>query len=942
MKKIYIPILLLFCFHRGAAQNWLKDMYDPQVNFYTVQREFNDWWAVNGPTIMAADTTEGDHEHGEAWKIYKRWEENVAPIMEANQGVRLGAFNQAEADYYARHRGQSAQRSSANWTYIGTPSSFNDNTSSGDSSTGRINCVRFDPVNRSVIYCGAPSGGLWKSLDFGHTWQLLNTDNLAQIGVSDIAINPLNPNTIYIATGDIANAATFSIGILKSTDGGANWDTTGLRWTVSQGRLIARLLMSPLDTNTLIAATNAGSLKSTDGGYTWTTNATVGSLTGMEFNPTNPNTIYACGTQLFKSVDGAVSWQHLTTGLPSTGLSGGFAVGLTPADTSCVYILASSAYTGTPYQTFQGIYRSLDGGGSFTRQSANPDPTSTGTQGQYDLNVAVSPTNRDQLVMAAVENAYSNDGGVTWTSPSTDSHVDHHDLRFLPGSSDTLFSADDGGLFMSTDRGHTWAGRNDGMHIGQIYSVCSSAQTKYFYLTGRQDEGLLRQDSSALKIAVAGDGLECLIDPTNQDNMLAELQNGLIIFSHDGGNTGAILTFNFNSGVNGPGAWYTPFAWGAHSNQTIYVAKDSIYESIDGGNSWNALNSPALSRGQYYIMMAIAPSNDQYIYAGTNNKLYRSNDGGSTFADITASLHTPFYSIAVSPDNPEEVWVGTSTSHIYKSTTAGSAWTDFSTGLPVGSSFYPKTIVAVKNSPDALYTGLYYAGGVYYRDSTMSQWMPYSNGLPNVSVSQLEVDYCAGKIRAATYGRDLWESDPYQPIAVTPIAQANYDLVAFSQCSDTFQFLDNSSYTPTAWQWYFPGGQPAASTAQNPVVTYPANGNYTATFIASNAAGADTTHYSVYTSPCTGITSPSANSAIQIIPNPSNGTFVISLTNDARGNIDFTVIDNVGQSVYQFSAVKNADLLAHEFSLSGISAGVYFVRITSGGTSSTQKLVISN
>ena len=954
MKKFLLLLLVLVCITNAQAQNWLKDMYDPHVNFYTVQKEFNDWWAVNKQEILedAAKGEKGEKEHGEMWKVYKRWEHDVAPMMIARHGNRMGAYNPDESAHYAAQRAQhnNLRSGTANWSYIGSQTSFDDNQNGapGDSCTGRVNCVRFDPSNPSTIYCGAPSGGLWKSVNFGQSWQLLNTDNLGQIGVSDIAINPTNSNTIYIATGDIANSACFSVGVMKSTDGGNTWDTTGLSWTVSQGYLIARLLMSPLDSNTLIAATNAGVFKTTDGGTTWTSDTSIYNLTGMEFNPMNPNTIYTWGYQLYKSVDGAATWHHVTGGLPATAASGGFGVGLTPADTSCVYVLVSSTTTGQTagYMNFTGIYQSLNGGTSFTLQSANPDPSNTGTQGLYDMVVGVSPIDRNKLVMAAVENAHSSDGGLTWTAPTFDSHVDHHDLRFYGSSGDTVFSADDGGLFISTDAGATWAGLNNGMHIGQIYNISSSTQAADLYLTGRQDEGTLLQDTTYENLLFGGDGLQCLIDPTNPLNMFGSSEYGFIVNSPDGGNTGGIIVGNYGSGVNGQGAWNTPFALDPLTSKTIYVAKDYIYKSIDNGGTWNTLNSPALDQSNFYtadyIMMAIAPTNNQYIYAGTYYNLYVSADGGATFTDISAGLDTPFFCMAVSQDHAQELWVGTTQGHIFKSVNAGQSWSDFSQGLPVGTPFSPQTIASVKGSPDGLYTGLYYAGGVYYRDSTMNQWMPYSNGLPNVTVNQIEIDYCLGKIRAATYGRDIWESDPYIPIATKPTAGA-VDTIIHGRCTETVQFTDHSYYCPTTWQWYFPGGSPASSASPTPSVTYPDNDtDYAAIMIASNGLGADTAVYILRTGFCTGITILTNNNTIQIIPNPNSGSFTISLENDARGIVDYTVMDNTGRSIYDFSSEKDNDAMSQEFSLPGIASGVYLVRVTIGGMSSVQKLVVSN
>lgn len=950
MKKYYLLIaLFLSAASLTHAQDWMRDMHDPRVNFFIVQQEFNDWWAVNGQKILS-DTAKEKGENEGAWVQYRRWEHQMMPLMVASGGVRLGAPDPAEKSFYQQRQALQNQRSAANWTYIGPEISFADGFAPGsDSSAGRVNCVRFDPVNPNVIYCGAPTGGLWKSSDFGSNWQLLNTDNLPQIGISDIAINPVNPGTIYIATGDIANAECTSIGVLKSADGGQTWDTTGLSFTVSQGMLIARLLMSPLDSNTLFAATNAGVYKTTDGGATWSkVNAGYG-FTGMEFNPANPNTIYIWGTQLYKSVDAGNTWVQLSNGLPNAQTSGGFAIGITPADTACIYVVVSGGTpeTGESYYPFNGFYRSLNAGDTFTLQSTNIDPSSSGlgngTQGTYDLNVGVSAVNRDVLVVGAVNSEFSTDGGITWTTAGTPSHVDHHDIRFFHNSVDTVFSADDGGLFISTDTGNTWQGRNNGMHIGEIYNISSGPHTKYLYLSGRQDEGTLLQDSSSQRIVFGGDGLECIIDPLNENHMFASTENGDIGSSYNEVSVN-ILAYNWGTGVNGPGVWNTPYALQNNNSGNLYVGKDYIYKSEDGGGTWTTLNSPHLTGSDnLYQLLAIAPSDPNYIYAATYSSLYRSTNGGATFTNVTDGYHGYFTSLAVSPANPAEIWIGFNGTgaSLLKSVDAGSHFTSFATGLPASPPFYTQSIAAVRNSMDAVYIGLAHGGGVYYRDSTLSNWVPFGNGLPNVTVDQLEVDYCAEKIRAATYGRDIWESDPYAPMNVPPTANATIS-GQDGNCLDTVTFTDNSNYLPTAWQWYFPGGEPSSSTAQNPVVVYRNGSNYSATFIASNANGADTVQYLIGTNTCVGIDQVADNSIISVYPNPNNGNFILSVTGQARGKVTMAVMNNIGDVVYQYAYTKDDDAKSNECSLTALARGVYYVRVTTGNTSSVQKLVIEN
>lgn len=941
MKRLVFVSLLSFSLYTLSAQDWLRDMHDPRVNFFEVQHEFNNWWAVNGPQVLRNAAIKGKGEKEGTWKLYKSWEQQMLPLMTRTNGLRLGASNESEKQFYRTRMMGGALRITPTWSYIGPMHSFDDGT--GDSSCGRVNCVRFDPADPHIIYCGAPTGGLWKSVDFGGSWQLLNTDFLPQIGLSDVAVNYLNTNTLYVGTGDIANYACHSIGVLKSVDGGHTWDTTGLSFTITQGIEIARLLMSPEDTNTLYAATNTGIYKTINGGRNWALVNTYYGYTGMEFNPLNPSTIYAWGTVLYRSVDAGASWAPITNGLPTSSMSDGIAVGLTPADTNCIYVMACAVPSpGVPYTPFNGVYRSLDNGTTFTRRCVNPDPSNTGNQGQYDLNIAVSPLNENYVVMGAVQSAVSTDGGQTWANPVNASHVDHHDIRFWNGSQDTVFSADDGGLFLSTDGGQNWSGLNNGMHIGQLYNVSSSTQSYNLFLTGRQDEGTLIQDTSFENLLAGGDGLECLIDPFNQNDLFGSDEEGVLGNSTSGGSNINILTTNFGSGVNGYGAWNTPYALGPHNPQTIYIGKDYVYESNDGGSSWNQLGFPDLAGSGYYLFLVVSPKDTNFMYAAGNHKLYASYDGGATYSDVTGSFTGRFTSLAVSPENPLEIWVGVASgsSHVlYRSVDGGATFTPLDNGLPVSTAFYPLSIAPVRNSANGLYCSLANAGGVYYRDDNLGTWVNWSAGLPNVSVDQIEVDYFANKIRAATYGRDLWESAPYLPFAASPTAMASWSYSG-APCADTIVFTDHSNYSPTFWQWYFPGGQPVASTAQNPRVVFPPSGTYTVTFITGNANGSDTVSYNLTSPACNAISALTEGDALRVYPNPGNGLFEIELSGPGRGDLDMLITDNLGRTVLHHSADKESDGYSGYCHLENFEAGIYYLHLYCAGAVSTAKLII--
>ena len=154
----------------------------------------------------------------------------------------------------------------SNWNPIGPFSWVAGSYSPGQ---GRVNGIMVDPMNANVIYAGTPAGGLWISSDGGNSW-ITTTDTLEALGVTSIAIDPFDSNTIYIASGDGDGADTYSLGVLKSSDGGQSWQQTGLNWSILQSRRISKLLIHPNDSNVLLAATSAGIYRTANAGQSWT------------------------------------------------------------------------------------------------------------------------------------------------------------------------------------------------------------------------------------------------------------------------------------------------------------------------------------------------------------------------------------------------------------------------------------------------------------------------------------------------------------------------------------------------------------------------------------------------------------------------------------------------------------------------------------------------
>jgi hypothetical protein len=733
-----------------TAQPWMEELPDAAQNdFYAVQRAFREYWKDRDETAR-----------GKGWKAFKRWEwfweQRVAP------GGRLPSPMQLleESRAAAARRSAEGALDAGSWTSLGPSQS-----GGGYAGLGRVNCVRVSPLNAQTVWAGSAGGGLWKSTNGGSAWTSL-TDTLPTLGVTDIAFHPTDPLIMYIATGDGDAGDTYSVGVLKSTDGGASWAVTGLNWNVTQTRRISRLLMHPADPQILIAAASNGIHKSTNGGVSWTQTSTSSNFRDMEFKSSDPSVLFASRSsgQVFRSTNTGSSWTLLSSGIPTSG--GRVALGVTPADGEIVYALFANSSSG-----FGGLYRSTDGGATWTVRSTapnllgwEPDGSDAGGQGWYDLAIAVSQTNPELIFTGGVNIWKSTTGGQTWSISSMwysgtgipAVHADQHDLWFVPGTS-TLYAGNDGGVYRSTDNGASWSWLGSGLKITQFYKLGVSQTSAEVVIAGAQDNGTKALGTTGWRDVIGGDGMECAVDYTNASIMYGTLYYGDLRKSMNGG-----LSFSrISGGIPESGGWVTPFALHPTSPSTIIAGYRNVWKTTDAGTSWTAIS--ALSGGTLDVV-SIAPSDPDVMYVTDNSTIYRTTDGGATaWVTRTSPAAATITAVEVHPLDPQTLWATvsgyTAGSKVYRSTNGGASWSNISGSLP---NVPANTIVYERNSPDRLYVGTDI--GVYTRDNTQADWVDFSGGLPNVVVSELEIQYAAGRIRAATYGRGLWES----PLHTTP------------------------------------------------------------------------------------------------------------------------------------------------------------------------------
>jgi PKD repeat protein len=783
------------------SPEWVKMMSDQQVNFYDVQKAANAYYETH------------DKGKGSGWKQFKRWEylteQRVYPTGDRHNHPIL--WNEIEK--FNKNASGQSRTTRNSWTELG-PQTSAQVTGHWSPGIGRINVIAVEPNNPQTIYIGSPSGGLWKTTDEGENWQPL-TDNQPVLGVSAIAIDPSDTDIIYIGTGDKDASDNYSVGILKSTDGGTTWNTTGMNWTIYQNRTIAKLLINPNSPNILYAATTVGLFKTTDGGDNWT-NILSGDIDDLEFKPFDYNTIYASTRRFYKSTDGGDNFTE-TSGLPN---SSRVQIAVTEDDPDVVYFFSSGS----------GIYRSDDSGESFSFRSTQP---TNGNQSWYDLALCVSHVDADDVHLGEFNTWKSFDGALTWSKTSEwtwgnsigYTHCDIHEMVFF-GS--TLYVGSDGLISKSEDAGATWINLTEGIGMRQFYRIGTSKNDPYKLMGGSQDNGTSVYTDGEWHEWLGADGMECLVDYSNSDIVYGTSQNGTFYKSNTGGNFGGM-----NITQPGSGNWVTPFVIHPTDPQTLYVGNSEVRKTTDGMNSWTTISSLGLGN---LDNLAISPSHPEYLYLSKNAKIYRTSDGGENWNNITNGLPNLFISyIAIHPEKPETIAVSlsgyTEGEKVYISENGGTTWTNYSINLPN----IPANCVAFYNGDlNPLYIGM--DVGIYYIDNAQTEWNSYMEGLPNVIVKELEIQFDAGLIRAGTYGRGLWEASI---LLNAPIADFESDQQTIPVgCNISFESL--SQGPPETYEWNFEGGTPATSTEKNPTnIEYDTEGVYDVQLTVTNALGTD-------------------------------------------------------------------------------------------------------
>lgn len=742
----------------ASAQEWVTKMQDGKTNFYEVQSAFYRYW----------DQNPNAERKGKGYTQFKRWEWIMEPRVYPT-GERPDPEATAKVLALIKREEASSRitQSFPSWSLIGPTQIPFANGIAQKGGMGRVNFITFHPASPDTIFIGTPAGGLWKSTNAGISWTPM-TDMLSVIGCSDLAIDSVNPQIMYLATGDRNSTDTYSIGLLKTTNGGQTWNTTGLNWTVTQSRTIRRVLINPANPNIIVAATSEGIFYSGNGGNSFLQRSNT-AVFDMEFAPGSSTTIYAAGNQFLKSTTRGLNWTaafQTPVGWPSIGATR-IELAVTPADTNRVYALIAGTDNG-----FGALLRSTSRGDTFSVMSTTPNilgwsPTGSdvGGQGWFDLALAASPLNPDLIFTGGVNVWSSSNGGANWTirgqwqgNNAPHIHADIHWLQFIPGQGNNLICGNDGGIYKLINNSGSWIDLSTGLSIKQIYKMSQSVQNGNIIATGTQDNGSnLRDPNGSWKLVWGGDGMDNAIDPQNPSNIYVSSQFGNLGRSLNGG-----ISFSniMNNGITETGAWVTPIDVSKADPNRIMAGYDNLWVSDDKGNSW--FKSTNFGIGTKFNHLVFASTSRNLAYAARGASLFR-YDNVMNGAGVNISSGLPnlaISSITVHPTDSSTLWVTfsgyTAGQKIYQSTNMGVSWTNLSSNLP---NLPANAFAFDPNAVQAMYVGT--DVGVYYRDNQSTGWLKYSIGLPNVIINELEIHQGLQKLRAATYGRGMWEVDLY-------------------------------------------------------------------------------------------------------------------------------------------------------------------------------------
>ena len=673
---------------------------------------------------------------------------------------------------------------------------------------GRIRSIVIKTSNTANILIGSVSGGIWKTTNGGSSWTP-KLDNGSQLAIGSMIKDPSNENIVYAGTGEGWNNSdnVYGGGIYKSIDFGETWNllssTIGTNiWSFSNvrsmafdpsGNLYAVTYASKRKDGVGSYYTNGGLFKSTDGGNSWSlispSTMATNYFNGDDVIPFSSTTIiFATGPNgstlggIYRTTDGGSTWDKMTTNLPSTNYRR-IAFAKDPKSSSIGYAQIESSNYSSPDYGLAGIYKTTDAGATWAalpRPGTLPSTSSTSflsNQGWYDNVIAVDPFNSKNIYVGGVDMMKSTDGGSTWAQltywhsyyGTPEVHADHHAIAFDPVTANVVYTGNDGGIYKTSNGGSTWTNLNNNLAITQFYSgaVYPTGST---YSGGTQDNGHLMFSSGTNWDEVyGGDGGYSAQDQTNSLVSFEEYVYLDISKSTDGGQNWTESISGLTDANNSTNSLFiSPFVMNPLNSSVLLAGSNKVWATINSAGSWTQVSS-ALTSGKVSALTITNSASPYLGFAGTTDghvfKCTSLNpaNGINTWTDISPSGNNASYvrRITVDPSNQQNIYVCYSgynnnglfpTKHIWYSGNQGSTWADISGDLP---DVPVHSLLVDNNVSTTLYIGTEI--GVYQSTNRGTNWVSASSGMPPyVPVDELVYQKGTSYLFAFTHGRGVF------------------------------------------------------------------------------------------------------------------------------------------------------------------------------------------
>jgi photosystem II stability/assembly factor-like uncharacterized protein len=839
--------------HKNSA--WYKAMAKPNADYFAIKNSFDTYFGTH------KWETSKFREYGEGWiktqlfYLDKNGKvQNPPPFDDAKH---------AKMEVNTAFKTTATTRTVGSWTMIGPVNSARTGYSSNYNHGGYVYLNRIDPTNTQKMFAGFLTGGLWMTSDGGTNWTLTDA-NMPDEAYSDIDVCRDTPNTVY---------AISTSRVIKSTDGGLTWAATTLTSAGYTGKAYD-IAVSPTDPNVVVARWSTRIYRTADGGVTWTQivtslpNYSIWDCSNhsemLDWSTANDNVVYCLSTSnnnqvvVYRSADAGASFSVMTTITLDAAANGqivGWAKLLLPTNnTSEIYVAIGTGSTAYNHQAVQ-LYKLDKTTGAEISKKVNMI-TGVSPSALHHGDLVIDRTDQNKMVYGTYGEDivhYSTDNGNTFSN-STFTHSDIRSVDMIGGK---VMVGSDGEVALSTDGGATLATITNSISNHELWGFGSAFKSDLVASGNNHGPAMVKENGSGFEwynLSGADQG-NTDVNPLDDRYIYSQgysnyryFRTGVHTMINEANflDAGGIYAY-FNSMEFHPNLYYSLITHHAGQyptgNANLATWKNSLIKTTDNGASVSIVKT---FTGQVFReKICMTNPNVMYVVVGlTNNKLWKTTDGGTVWTDVTptaaaSSNQSNISDLAVSDSDPNQVWLTYSSVQtackVLKSANGGSSWSAYGTQATLTSN--PNTKIIFQRGSDG---GVYVANksGVYYKNNGMADWLMLGNGLPAMDIRFMFVNYNLGKLRIGT-SRGAWEHNLYE--TSPPKAQISASTNKLLCSRETVQFKDYSTVrnASATWAWSFPGGTPASSTLENPVVSYAgaAIGTYNVSLTVSDAYG---------------------------------------------------------------------------------------------------------